>query len=97
MYCDAILELLKTEHFLRITNPDNTFEISNDENTEAPIDVSALESTISNVIEFLSETTSRNHICNAITETNLIDTLISVPFQIKVNRYFQYYIYFGII
>lgn len=80
LYCDAILELLKTEHFKK----DDSFEIAASDDNNFTIDVNALSHTISNVECFVREPSSRSDICHAILETNLLDILISLISEIRI-------------
>lgn len=79
LYCDAILELLKSEHFKK----DDSFEIAASDDNNFTIDVNALSHTISNVECFVREPNSRSDICHAILETNLLDILISLISEIR--------------
>lgn len=79
LYCDAILELLKSEHFKK----DGSFEISPSEDNNFTIDVNALSLTISNIECFVREPNSRSDICHAILETNLLEILISLISEIR--------------
>ncbi|KAL5292423.1 NBEAL1 family protein [Megaselia abdita] len=79
LYCDAILDLLKSEHFKK----DDSFEIAASDDNNFTIDVNALSHTISNVECFVREPNSRSDICHAILETNLLDILISMISEIR--------------
>lgn len=50
------------------------------------LDVNALAATVENVCLFLADVVKAHIICEAISETALVDTLISIPKQIKVNQ-----------
>ncbi|XP_011184852.2 neurobeachin-like protein 1 isoform X2 [Zeugodacus cucurbitae] len=82
LYCDALQTLLTTDHFLNGNSV--AFEIaSDDEASDAIVDVNALAATVENVCLFLADVVKAHIICEAISETALVDALISIPKQIK--------------
>uniref|UniRef100_A0A0K8W1H1 Neurobeachin-like protein 1 n=1 Tax=Bactrocera latifrons TaxID=174628 RepID=A0A0K8W1H1_BACLA len=82
LYCDALQTLLTTDHFL--SGNSVAFEIANDDAaSDVIVDVNALAATVENVCLFLVDVVKAHVICEAISETALVDTLISIPKQIK--------------
>ncbi|XP_039966909.1 neurobeachin-like protein 1 isoform X2 [Bactrocera tryoni] len=82
LYCDALQTLLTTDHFL--SGNSVAFEIaSDDEASDVIVDVNALAATVENVCLFLVDVVKAHVICEAISETALVDTLISIPKQIN--------------
>ncbi|XP_053953173.1 neurobeachin-like protein 1 isoform X1 [Anastrepha ludens] len=82
LYCDAIQALLNTDHFT--SGNGAAFEIaSDDEASDMIVDVNALAVTVENVCLFLADGPKAQIICETIAETALVDTLISIPKQMK--------------
>lgn len=77
LYYNSINDLLRTEHFF-ITPIEESFEISDNPDNNC-IDVNALIATLTNIGDFLCEPLSRQYICNAIIDTNMIQLLIRIP------------------
>ena len=76
-YCDALNDLLASEHFQM---PTNAFEIC-EENNDSTIDVNALQSTVDTVKTFALKSSNTD----LYVESALLDVLLKIPQAIKVS------------
>ncbi|XP_001983501.2 neurobeachin-like protein 1 isoform X2 [Drosophila grimshawi] len=81
LYCDALQLLLATKHF---DSGVASFDITSDSDSDVAIDMNALSASVAAIQLFLPAIgNGASAVCEAISETNLLELLIGLPQSIK--------------
>ncbi|XP_055643375.1 neurobeachin-like protein 1 isoform X2 [Toxorhynchites rutilus septentrionalis] len=82
LYMGAVHTLLDTKHFLKEKPPEDSFELTHNEDDNY-IDINALNAIIGTIEHFLPDHVNKQILCNAIFEAKFLPILVQIPESVK--------------